>query len=74
MRRGRPRRRSIGRSRARPTIAGGTKEAASEYEPPEVEAARRLDDLLAQPDEQRRGGARVQRDLEGLAQLGVQPR
>ena len=37
-----------------------------------VERARRLGDLVAQADEQRRRGAGVERDLERLAQLAVE--
>ena len=52
--------------------AGGRERQHEQREPPAVEPARRLADLAAQPDQQRRGGAGVQRDLERLAQLGVE--
>ena len=67
-----PRRRSIARSKASPTIAGGRKLKAMRLHAAAVEAAGGVADLVAQADEQRGGGAGVQRDLEGLAQLAVE--
>ncbi len=55
-------------SRGRGEGEGGETDAAS------VQFARRADQFTAQGDQQRRRGARVQRHLQGVAQLGVELR
>ena len=67
-----PSRRSIARSSASPASAGGSELSATSCSAAAVEPRAASRDLVAQADEQRRGGAGVQRDLEGLAQLAVE--